>query len=322
MPSKSHYLPSEPRKSHATSALLALLGLLLVIGAWRWLSQRSKPLPIAADLYVVAGPVRVARADAGEDPPYAAGAATRLQRGDELLLGQGALTRLSFGEGEELILSGGAHLEILELHRSPLTRGLVATVVLHQGKTYSDLRTPARQGTQYVIETRVATVQASGTAFACEVLDKERVWVAVHQGAVTVSMGEQALTLQSGQALEVRLGQALVPTGAPPAPTALAITPASPVATSPASTAAPAAWSTATLTDLQKTLFPPARTPTRPGDNLLTYTVQPGDTLYSIAQRYGLSWEALWQANKATLPKPEMLRAGQQIIIPLPRPAP
>ena len=322
MPSKNHYLPGEPRKSRATSALLALLGLLLVTGAWRWLSQRNKPLPITADLYVAAGTVRVSRADAGEDPHFEAGAATRLQRGDELRLTQEALARLLFGDGEEMTLSDEAHLEILELHRSPLTRGLVATLALHQGKIYSDLRTLTRQGTQYIIETRVATVRASGTAFACEMLDKERIWVAVHQGAVTVSMGEQELTLQSGQALEVRLGQPFVPSAAPPAPTPLAITTVSAVSTLSPSTIAPTAWPTATLTDLQKTLFPPARTPTRPGDDLLTYTVQPGDTLYNIAQRYGLSWEALWQANKAALPKPEMLRAGQQLIIPLSRPAP
>ena len=119
MPAKSRYLSPEPRKNRATSALLALLGLLLVTGAWRWVAQRNKPLPIAADLYVVAGPVRVTRADAGEDPALATGAATRLQRGDELLLSQGALARLAFGEGEELILSGGAHLTILELHPAP-----------------------------------------------------------------------------------------------------------------------------------------------------------------------------------------------------------
>lgn len=322
MPSKSRYPPAEPRKSRATSALLALICLLLITGGWRWLAQRNRPLPITADLYVAAGTVRVTRADAGEDPPYAATTTTRLQRGDELRLAPEALAQLSFGESEQMTLSGGAHLEILELHRSPLTRGLVATLALHRGKAYSDLRTLPRQGAQYAIETRVATVLASGTAFACDVLDKDRVWVAVHQGAVTVSMGEQELTLQSGQALEARLGQPLIPTTAPPAPTAVATAPSNSAATLPPAAVAPAAGPTATLTDLQKTLFPPARTPTRPGDDLTTYTVQPGDTLYSIAQRHGISWDALWQANKATLPKPEMLRAGQQLVIPLPRPAP
>jgi hypothetical protein len=297
---------------------LVLLALLAVTGMWRWLAQRNRPLPITAELHVLQGQAVVTRADAGEDPPYATGSTTRLQRGDEVRLGQDGQATLVLGEGEEVTLSNGAHLAILELYRSPLTRGLVATLALHRGKTYSDLRHPKVQGMQFLIETRVASVQASGTAFACDVLDKDRIWVAVHQGAVTVSMGEQSLTVQSGQAVEVRLGQALVPTGAPPAPTTLAVTPAA--GRSPTQQSSP--LPTATLTDPQKTLFPPARTPTRPGDNLVTYTVQPGDTLYSIAQRHGLSWEALWQANKSALPQPEQLRAGQTLIIPLPRPAP
>ncbi|MBC7256322.1 MAG: LysM peptidoglycan-binding domain-containing protein, partial [Chloroflexi bacterium] len=139
-------------------------------------------------------------------------------------------------------------------------------------------------------------------------------WVAVQEGKVTVSMGEQSLTLQAGQAVEARLGQPLVAVGAPilPTPSRLPTTLTQPTSATPAPTA--------TLTDLQKTLFPPARTPTRPGDDRLYYTAQPGDTLYSIAQRYGLSWEALWEANKASLPRPEDLRVGQKLLIPRPSP--
>ncbi|MBC7238920.1 MAG: LysM peptidoglycan-binding domain-containing protein [Chloroflexi bacterium] len=39
-----------------------------------------------------------------------------------------------------------------------------------------------------------------------------------------------------------------------------------------------------------------------------------------MAQRYGLSWEALWEANKASLPRPEDLRVGQKLLIPRPSP--
>lgn len=317
MPPRKRYASPEPRRNRATSIVLALLVLLTVAGIWRWVGQRSKPLPITADLHVLQGQAIVTRADAGDDPPYVAGASTRLQRGDRVHLASEAQGELVFGEGEVMTLSDGAELLIQELHRSPLARSLVAMLALESGKTYTRLR-HLQQDMQFTLETRIATVQVGSTAFACDVLSKDHIWVAVHQGAVTVSMGEQSLPLQAGQGVDVRLGQPLTLTGAPPAPTALPIaSPIEPAAPTPLS-AAP----TATLTELQQTLFPPARTPTRPGDDLVTYTVQPGDTLYSIAQRYGLSWEALWQANKVALPQPEQLRAGQKLIIPLPRPAP
>lgn len=310
MPAKRYAsFPSKrPPNRAATLLLVALLGI-AIVGVWRWLAQRGQPVPIAVDLHVLQGQAIVSRADAGEDPPYAASAVTRLQRGDEVRTSTDGQAELVFGEGETVSLGPEAHLAILELYRSAMVRGLMATLALHQGEAFTHLSHWRPEGMRLVIETRIATVEASGTAFRCAVRDKEHIWVAVEEGKVTVSMGEQSLTIQAGQAVEATLGQPLIAVGAPaiptlaPAPTQRATVPASPSAT-------------ATLTDLQKTLFPPARTPTRPGDDLVYYIVQPGDTLYSIAQRYGLAWQALWEANKATLPKPEDLRAGQKLLIP------
>ncbi len=45
-----------------------------------------------------------------------------------------------------------------------------------------------------------------------------------------------------------------------------------------------------------------------------TYTVRPGDTLFSIAQRHGVTVEALQEANGIS--DPNQLRAGQVLIIP------
>ncbi|MCA1552742.1 MAG: LysM peptidoglycan-binding domain-containing protein, partial [Chloroflexi bacterium] len=50
------------------------------------------------------------------------------------------------------------------------------------------------------------------------------------------------------------------------------------------------------------------------------YTVQPGDTIGAIAQKYGTSVDAILRANN--LPRPEALRAGQVITIPLPTAVP
>jgi LysM repeat protein len=49
------------------------------------------------------------------------------------------------------------------------------------------------------------------------------------------------------------------------------------------------------------------------------YTVQPGDTLYGISQRYwgnGKYWPALYQANRSKISDPNLIYAGQVVTIP------
>ena len=60
---------------------------------------------------------------------------------------------------------------------------------------------------------------------------------------------------------------------------------------------------------------------TRPAqpENLVDHTVQPGETLYALGQRYGVRPEAIQQANGGL---PEGLKAGSVVRIPLPPGAP
>ena len=51
-----------------------------------------------------------------------------------------------------------------------------------------------------------------------------------------------------------------------------------------------------------------------PAPGQTTYTVQSGDTLFKIAQHFGLTVQALVNAN--SLPDPDRLQLGQKIIIP------
>jgi murein DD-endopeptidase MepM/ murein hydrolase activator NlpD len=89
----------------------------------------------------------------------------------------------------------------------------------------------------------------------------------------------------------------------------------------------------AVLPTNQTILLPPTRAP---GDPILTptpdiphplptlrtepsqYVVQPGDTLGTIAQRYGVSLETIVEAN--TLVNPNLLDVGQNLVIPVPTP--
>jgi LysM repeat protein len=48
-----------------------------------------------------------------------------------------------------------------------------------------------------------------------------------------------------------------------------------------------------------------------------TYTVRPGDTLSSIAARYGIGWQQLYAANRTAIgPDPGYLRVGQRLVVP------
>lgn len=53
-----------------------------------------------------------------------------------------------------------------------------------------------------------------------------------------------------------------------------------------------------------------------PGLEAIEYTVRPGDTLYSIAQRFGTTVEAIAQANG--LEDPSRITAGQSLFVPVP----
>lgn len=47
-----------------------------------------------------------------------------------------------------------------------------------------------------------------------------------------------------------------------------------------------------------------------------TYTVQSGDTLSKIGQRYGVSWQKIFDANSDKLENPDKIFPGQELTIP------
>ena len=59
----------------------------------------------------------------------------------------------------------------------------------------------------------------------------------------------------------------------------------------------------------------PGVTPTPiPTAEVTIHVVKAGDTLYSIAVQYGVTLQAIMQANQIT--NPDLIRQGQEIIIP------
>jgi LysM repeat protein len=63
----------------------------------------------------------------------------------------------------------------------------------------------------------------------------------------------------------------------------------------------------------------PSPTPT-PVPTPLVYVVQSGDTLSKIAKQFGVSLDALIEANKDRITNPDRINIGDQIVIPTPPP--
>jgi nucleoid-associated protein YgaU len=47
-----------------------------------------------------------------------------------------------------------------------------------------------------------------------------------------------------------------------------------------------------------------------------TYTVQPGDNLSKIGEKYGISWNAIYEANRDIISNPDLIHPGQELKIP------
>lgn len=283
--------------------LLAIFVVLILLGISRWAQDLAKPMPAMAGLTILSGEATIVRADAGAGSPLKAGEATTLQGGDQVLTGSDARVRLAFKGGATTELGSNTRLTLLELYESPFTRAPTAVLALHEGRTLTRVEQVPLRGGHFEIETAAISVQARGTLFQCDAPNKNQSYVAVFEGLVRVTMGEQSIELKAGQAVNARLGVTLTVVAAPVAPSINA-------------TLAPAAVKTPTLTEREKTIFPGVVTPTRPEDRYHQYTVQPGDTLYSIARQFGVSPEAIIEANRQTLRNPDTLRVGQQLRIP------
>ena len=47
-----------------------------------------------------------------------------------------------------------------------------------------------------------------------------------------------------------------------------------------------------------------------------TYTVQAGDTLSKIGEKFGVSWQSIYDANRDKLDDPDEIHPGQELTIP------
>ena len=103
-------------------------------------------------------------------------------------------------------------------------------------------------------------------------------------------------------------------TTAPPAATATQAATPEPTETPTATeTATPEPTEAPTATP-EPTAVPPTAAPAPAGPR--KYTVQPGDTLISIAKKFNTTVTAIVKANKLTPAQADSLRVGQELVIP------
>jgi len=314
------YRSPAPAERRPLTVLLILLAAMAALAAFGWLQSRNTALSGGTRLALAAGTAVVERADGSPSSTLTAGQQDFLRSGDVVRVSANGRAVVVLGEAGSVELGPGTRVTLLEWTQQPGARSAQARLALHTGAVVARLAGAPADGAELIVETTVVTVVSQGGVFQCQALASDHVLVAVYEGSADVSMGEQSASLHGGEGLDAWLGQPLVVAAVPePAPTPLVV---------PRGTAvAP----TATLTDREKTLFPKVLTPTRPGDlppqddalstgvgTEVWYTVAKGDTLYSIARQYGVSWEAIWEANREALPKPEMLQVGQRLRIPAP----
>lgn len=194
-----------------------------------------------------------------------------------------------------------------------ITAFLVTTVVLsQQGDTVNATPTPTlapRKAVIILTPTPTLTPTATPPATATPVLPTETpaptptptpVVYTVQQGDTLAEIAARfgvsvdalrAANNLSSDALQVDQ-QLIIPITPTPAPSE------SPTVETPTPEATP-------------TPVPPTATPT---PAVRTYVVQPGDTLYLIAQRFGVSMDAIIQRNPNI--NPDNLQVGQELIIP------
>lgn len=53
------------------------------------------------------------------------------------------------------------------------------------------------------------------------------------------------------------------------------------------------------------------------GGGMHTYTVESGDNLTKIGNKYGIQWKAIWDHNRDILKDPDKIYPGQELKIPM-----
>ncbi|MEN6478238.1 MAG: LysM peptidoglycan-binding domain-containing protein [Anaerolineales bacterium] len=288
---------------------LLIIAIVLLIQTLRPPERPARPGTQQA-LVVLRGQATLTCAD--ERTALEAEGRANLSSGCTLRTGAGSEAALSFDYGRILIVLGPNATYTLERsERRQVGQALRIEGALESGKATCWVDGGVLAGAELRLTAGPSKLASRGGQFAAVTYDDQAARLQVYVGKVSVAVGAAGATVVAGQEADLRRGAAITTLANAQEPPALPDLPADLLATP---TPAPSATVTATPDALAAPAT--AQPSSAPGETV--YTVQPNDTLSSIAEQYGLTWEELWAANRDTVSSPESLLVGQTLRIPPP----
>lgn len=249
---------------------------------------------------------------AGESTALEAEGRADLTSGCSVRTGAGSEAALSFDYGQIVIVLGPNAAYTLERsERRQIGQALRIEGGLESGKATCWVDGGVLAGAELRLTAGPSRLACRGGQFAAVTYDDQAARLEVYTGKVNAAVGTAGATVVAGQEADLQSGAAITTLANAQEPPALPDLPADLLATP---TPTPSATVTATPDELAS---PATAQPTGASGETL-YTVQPNDTLSSIAEQYDLTWEELWAANRDTVPSPESLLVGQTLRIPPP----
>lgn len=297
------------RKRRAPSRLVgryfALIALLIIAISLLVQSLRPGDRATASDglqvLYVLRGQAAVACGVDAQAAPIGARERAALTDGCTVTTGPGAEAALSVDHGRVLLVLGpNAVYAQGAVERRQIGRTLRVAATVEQGKITGWVDGGPLDSASVMLQVGPAEVYCGGGLFEAVANDANSARMAVYVGEARASVGRHAATLAAGQEAGLMRDSAITPLQTageapqrPDLPDDLLAAP----------TSTPRAVQGATATQT-------------PAQAWQLYTVQPDDTLSTIAEAHGLTWQQLWEANRDEVPDPQLLMAGQTLRIP------
>jgi DNA-binding response OmpR family regulator len=134
---------------------------------------------------------------------------TALTGGDRITVDEASKAELTFFEGSRVDVWPGTELTIQQVHAGPKTSQAIIEIEILAGETVNRVEAFSSLRRHFNVETPILTASAQGTTFRVEVISKTHTYLAVYQGIIHVSIGQEEVSLQAGEEAYVVAGQPL-----------------------------------------------------------------------------------------------------------------
>ena len=191
-----------PMQALGVAGAGALVVMLLFIGL-----SRIVPRPISAVATVTGGDITVLRQFNESFRVYHEGDVFKLQQGDQVIAQNGSAAITAF-PSQVAVVEPGGHVEIALL--DDMNGGTQVEYFVYSGELRSTIDEQLDAVDNYVVNSPLLSTSVSGTDFSVETVSNTETRVATYEGAVSVEMDGQVVTVSAGQQLDAKEGQPLI----------------------------------------------------------------------------------------------------------------